>query len=131
MFAKRATAAKLSIQDIQDGNLIANERGNVVGVETYLGQVSRVSVIATVVDRYKATQERLSEEGRGFATLSLDDGTGVIRVKMWGELTQSLMQSKWETWFLLWGACGAFREKPTSTVSLYVRWTTRIGKRFE
>lgn len=90
MFAKRATAAKLSIQTIHEGDLIANEQGNIVGVQTHLGPVSRVSVIATVVDRYKATQERLTEEGKGFSTLSLDDGTGVIRVKMWGELSSKV-----------------------------------------
>ncbi len=92
MFAKRATAAKVAIQDIQDGELIANDQGNVVAVETFLGQVSRVNVMGTVVDRYQATQERLDEEGRGFATLTLDDGTGVIRVKMWGELAARLAQ---------------------------------------
>jgi len=90
MFAKRATAAKLSIQDLQDGELIANDQGNVVAVETYLGQVSRVSVIATVVDRYQATQERLDEQGKGFATITLDDGTGVIRAKMWGDLSAKI-----------------------------------------
>ncbi len=90
MFAKRATAAKLAIQDIQDGDLIANDQGNVVGVETFLGQVSRVNVIATVVDRFQATQERLDDDGKGFATISLDDGTGVIRAKMWGELAAKL-----------------------------------------
>ncbi len=90
MFAKRATAAKLAIQDIQEGDLIANDQGNVVGVETFLGQVSRVNVIATVVDRYQATQERLEDDGGGFATITLDDGTGVIRAKMWGDLAAKL-----------------------------------------
>ncbi len=90
MFSKRSTAAKVAIQDIQDGDLIANDQGNVVGVETFLGQVSRVNIIATVVDRYQATQERLDEEGKGFATITLDDGTGVIRAKMWGELAAKL-----------------------------------------
>lgn len=90
MFAKRATAAKLAIHDIQDGELIANDQGNVVGVETFLGQVSRVNIIATVVDRFQATQERLDDDGKGFATISLDDGTGVIRAKMWGELAAKL-----------------------------------------
>lgn len=111
MFAKRATAAKLSIQEIQDGNLIANERGNIVGVETYLGQVSRVSIIATVVDRYKATQERLSEEGQGFATLSLDDGTGVIRVKMWGELSAKLDAIQVGDLVLVVGRVRSFQEE--------------------
>jgi RPA family protein len=90
MFSKRSIAAKVAIQDIQDGDLIANDQGNVVGVETFLGQVSRVNIIATVVDRYQATQERLDDDGKGFATITLDDGTGVIRAKMWGELAAKL-----------------------------------------
>ena len=90
MFTKRATAAKVAIKDIQDGELIANDQGNVVGVETFLGQVSRVNIIGTVVDRYQATQERLDEDGKGFATITLDDGSGVIRAKMWGDLAAKL-----------------------------------------
>lgn len=92
MSFKRATAARVSIQDIQDGELVANEQGNVVAVETFLGQISRVNLIATVVDRFEVTQERLSEQGKGFATVTLDDGTGVIRVKMWGDLSAKLSQ---------------------------------------
>jgi RPA family protein len=90
MFAKRATAAKVAIKDLQDGELIANDQGNVVGVETFLGHVSRVNIIATVVDRYQAAQERLEEDGKGFATITLDDGSGVIRAKMWGDLAAKL-----------------------------------------
>ncbi|MDO8056314.1 MAG: OB-fold nucleic acid binding domain-containing protein [Candidatus Hermodarchaeota archaeon] len=92
MSFKRATAARVSIQDLQDGELVANEQGNVVAVETFLGQISRVNIIATVVDRFEATQERLDDQGKGFATVTLDDGTGVIRVKMWGELSAKLSQ---------------------------------------
>lgn len=55
----------------------------VVGVETHLGQVNRVNVIATVVDRFEGRRDEGEEEKR-FATLTLDDGTDVIRVKMWG-----------------------------------------------
>ncbi len=90
MFSKRSTAAKLAIQDIQDGELIANERGNVVGVTTYLGQISRVNIIATVVDRYTTPQERLDQGGKKFAAITLDDGTGVIRVMMWDEQSAKL-----------------------------------------
>lgn len=90
MFMKRSTAAKLAIQDIQDGELIANERGNVIGVTTYLGQISRVNIIATVVDRYTTPQERLDQGGKKFAAITLDDGTGVIRVMMWDEQSSKL-----------------------------------------
>lgn len=90
MYARRATAAKLAIRDIKEGNLLTSEQGNVVGVETHLGQVSRVNLLATVVDRFALTPERATEEGRGFSTVTLDDGTGVIRVKMWGELSSKI-----------------------------------------
>lgn len=111
MFAKRATAAKLSIQDLQDGELIANDQGNVVAVETYLGQVSRVSVIATVVDRYQATQERLDNQGKGFATITLDDGTGVIRAKMWGDLSAKIANIEIGNLVLVIGRIRSFQEE--------------------
>ncbi len=111
MFAKRATAAKLAIQDIQEGELIANDQGNVVGVETFLGQVSRVNIIATVVDRYQATQERLEEDGKGFATITLDDGTGVIRAKMWGELAARLADIQVGNLVLVVGRVRSFQDE--------------------
>ena len=92
MFAPRAIAAKLSIREITEGSLISREDGRIVGVETYLGQISRVNVIATVVDRFEATSPSDSEAGRGFATITIDDGTGALRVKMWGETTQQLAE---------------------------------------
>lgn len=92
MFMRRATAAKVSIRDITEGTPITGEEGRVVGVETHLGKVGRVSVVATVVDRFEGTREDEGQEGGGFATITLDDGTGVIRVKMWGEQSKKLAQ---------------------------------------
>jgi len=111
MFQKRSTAAKVAILDIQDGDLIANDQGNVVGVETFLGPVSRVNIIATVVDRYQATQDRLDEEGKGFATITLDDGTGVIRTKMWGELAATLADIKIGDLVLVVGRIRSFQDE--------------------
>ncbi len=111
MFAKRATAAKVAIKDIQDGDLIANDQGNVVGVETFLGKVSRVNIIATVVDRYQATQERLEEDGKGFATITLDDGSGVIRAKMWGDLAAKLGKIQVGDLVLVVGRIRSFQEE--------------------
>jgi hypothetical protein len=90
MFARRATAARVAIRDITEGTLIANAEGNVVGVDTFLGQISRVNLIATVIDRFEATRDQETEQGRGFATITLDDGSGVIRVKMWGNQTEKM-----------------------------------------
>ncbi|MFX1475893.1 MAG: OB-fold nucleic acid binding domain-containing protein [Promethearchaeota archaeon] len=83
MVPQRATAAKISIEEIVKGTLITRQGDRVVGVETHLGQVSRVNVIATVVDRFEGRRDEGEEEKR-YATITIDDGTDVIRVKMWG-----------------------------------------------
>jgi hypothetical protein len=41
-----------------------------------------------VIDLFQAASPREDSEGRGFATITLDDGTGVIRSKLWGELSR-------------------------------------------
>jgi len=73
--------------------LVTGDRG-MVGVETYLGVVSRVNILATVIDRFEkviGADEGVEGEGR-YAALTVDDGTGVIRVKAWGELGERLSQ---------------------------------------
>ncbi len=109
MFARRATAARVAIRDITEGTLIANAEGNVVGVDTFLGQISRVNLIATVIDRFEATRDQETEQGRGFATITLDDGSGVIRVKLWGEQTQKITDIKVGDWVLVIGKVRSFQ----------------------
>ncbi len=83
MIPRRATAAKITIQEILKGTLVVRHGDRVVGVETRLGQVNRVNVIATVVDKFEGRRDE-GEERKRFASLTLDDGTDIIRVKMWG-----------------------------------------------
>lgn len=90
MSMRRPTAAKVSIGDLVTGRPVMDEKGQTVAVETHLGQISRANVIATVVDLFQAAPTREDAEGRGFATMTLDDGTGVIRAKVWGELSRKL-----------------------------------------
>ena len=89
MGPQRATAAKISIKEILKGTLITREGDRVVGVETLRGQVNRVNLIATVVDKYEGKRDE-AEEGKRFASLTLDDGTDVIRVKMWGDSCEQI-----------------------------------------
>jgi len=90
MAMRRPTAAKVSIGELLTGRPVTDEKGQTVAVETRLGQISRANVIATVIDLFQAAATREEAEGRGFATITLDDGTGVIRAKLWGGLSQKL-----------------------------------------
>ncbi|MFX1562800.1 MAG: OB-fold nucleic acid binding domain-containing protein, partial [Promethearchaeota archaeon] len=111
MFMRRATAAKLSIRDIIEGTPITGAEGRVVGVETHLGKVGRANVIATVVDLFEGTREDEEQEGGGFTTITLDDGTGVIRVKIWGEMTQKLAHIKVGDLVLVIGKIRSFQDE--------------------
>lgn len=78
---KRLTAKKVRILDIVNGKYFP---GNVEEMSpsyiiTPLGQkISRVNLIATVIDKF------LSED-ENYSTITVDDGTGAIRVKFFGE----------------------------------------------
>jgi RPA family protein len=90
MSMRRPTAAKVSIGELVSGRPVTDDKGQTVAVETRLGRISRANIIATVIDLFQAAPPREDSEGRGFATITLDDGTGVIRAKLWGELSQKL-----------------------------------------
>jgi DNA polymerase III alpha subunit len=87
---RKSIAAKVSIGELVAGRPVTDEKGQTVAVETRLGQISRANVVATVIDLFQAAPTQEDAEGRGFATLTLDDGTGVIRAKVWGALSQKL-----------------------------------------
>jgi len=91
--------------------LVTGERG-MVGVETSLGVVSRVNILATVVDKFdrSAGGTRMEGEGR-YAALTLDDGTGVIRVKAWGDLSEKLAQIKVGDLVLVIGRIRSFQDE--------------------
>lgn len=44
-------------------------------------QISRINIIAGIIDKFT---------GEGYSTITLDDGTGTIRVKAWKEITALL-----------------------------------------
>lgn len=110
MVPQRVTAAKVYIQEIMKGTSITGHGDRVVGVETRLGQVNRVNVIATVVDRFESTRDE-GEEGKRYATITLDDGTDVIRVKMWGNSCEMLAQIEVGDLVLVIGKIRSFQDE--------------------
>ena len=110
MCPQRATAAKISIKEILKGTLITREGDRVVGVETSQGQVNRVNLIATVVDKFEGTREE-GDEGKRFASLTLDDGTDVIRVKMWGSACNQIEGIDFGDLVLVIGKIRRYREE--------------------
>lgn len=79
---KRETAYKQRIIDLQRGNQIfENFEGNQRFKFLELGskQIIRVNLIANVIDKY------ISDGERRFASITVDDGSGQIRVRVFGE----------------------------------------------
>lgn len=79
---KRETAYKLRILDILKGNQIfetveGNQRFKFL--ELGARQIIRINIIANVIDKYQSDGERR------FASLTLDDGSGQIRARVFGE----------------------------------------------
>ncbi len=76
MEKKRINSVKTKIQDIVEGKYVPQEGFNPNYVLTSYGKrLSRVRIAATVVDKF------VSESGK-FASVTLDDGTGTVRVKV-------------------------------------------------
>ena len=86
---KRETAYKLRIGDLLRGNPIFQESEDLNKRLKFLElgnkQIIRVNVIANVVDKYE------SEGDRRFASITLDDGSGQIRVRVFGEDMRKFM----------------------------------------
>lgn len=80
---KRETAYKLRINDLLRANQIFEETDSpnkrLRFVELGDKKILRVNVIANVIDKYE------SEGERRFASITLDDGSGQIRVRVFGE----------------------------------------------
>lgn len=80
---KREIAHKIRIGDLLRGNQIfeemegANKR--LKFIELGNKQISRVNIIANIVDKYESTGETR------FASVTLDDGSGQIRARVFGE----------------------------------------------
>ena len=83
---KRETAYKLRIGDLLKGNQIFDQSGTLENIKPRLlhielgnKKILRVNIIANVVDKFESQGETK------FATLTLDDGSGQIRVRVFGE----------------------------------------------
>lgn len=75
---KRRVAYKLRIGNILSGKQnIENER--LRNIEVFGKTVSRVNLIANVIDKF------IGEGEKKFGTITLDDGTGQIKAKVFGE----------------------------------------------
>lgn len=84
---KRETAYKLRIGDLLKANQIFDEdEANKRLQFAELGdkKIVRVNIIANVIDKYE------SEGERRFASITLDDGSGQIRARVFGEDTSKL-----------------------------------------
>ncbi|KXA95143.1 hypothetical protein AKJ65_02460 [candidate division MSBL1 archaeon SCGC-AAA259E19] len=80
----RSTAHKVKIEDLVNGEYVHSPEGEPNHLVTPWNQeVLRVNLVATVVDDF------IRDDG-GYATLTLDDGTGTIRAKGWSEGAEEL-----------------------------------------
>lgn len=82
-FKKREIAYKLRIGDLLRGNAIFQESEDLNKRLKFLElgnrQIIRVNLIANVVDKY------VSEGERRFSSITLDDGSGQLRARVFGE----------------------------------------------
>jgi len=77
---KRNVAYRFRIGDILKGKPIVNE-GKLIHLEVGDKKIVRVNIIANVVEKYSSTGEKK------YSSLTLDDATGQMRVKAFGEDT--------------------------------------------
>ncbi|MEK6915425.1 MAG: OB-fold nucleic acid binding domain-containing protein [Nanoarchaeota archaeon] len=80
---KRHTAYKLKIGDVLSGNQIVDGE-KLKFVEINGKNVARVNLIANVVDKF------IQDEEKKFASLTLDDSSGQIKLKTFGEDIEKL-----------------------------------------
>ncbi|MEX2737589.1 MAG: OB-fold nucleic acid binding domain-containing protein [Candidatus Wukongarchaeota archaeon] len=82
------TTVKIRVVDLVSGEYVPPSEGSPAFVRTRIGDVRSVRVLGTVVDRYER------EDERGFASLTVHDGSGVVRVKVWDENVSLLKDFK-------------------------------------
>lgn len=120
---KRYTAYKFSISQLAQGKLEFEKDPNDPSRENFKflafanKEVNRVNVIANVIDKYQ--QER-------YATLTLDDGTGTIRVKAFSDSLPLLESIKLGDTILALGTLRYFNNEiyilPNIIKQLDARW---------
>jgi RPA family protein len=99
-FKKRETAYKLRIGDILKANQIFEEdeglNKRLQFVEIGDKKILRVNIIANVIDKFE------SEGERKFASITLDDGSGQIRARVFGnEITKLQWASQGDTLIII------------------------------
>ena len=88
---KRNVAYKLRINDILIGKpAMDNERFSFL--ELGDKKIIRVNLIGNIVDRYEAGIENVNEDGKKYIFLTLDDGSGQIRLKIFGDEVEKLRE---------------------------------------
>lgn len=105
---KRNTAYKLSIGLVMNGNPELEKDGE--GRERFRAlalndkQVSRVNIIANVIDKFQSNE-------KAYTNLTIDDGTGNMRIKAFGDATPLLKEIELGDTILVIGRLGYFNEE--------------------
>ncbi len=80
------TAVRASISDIINGNYGEDNGPHVIS--PYGVELRRVVLVGFVVSKFN---KEASSEGKRFVSVTLDDGTDTIRLKVWGEEEAALL----------------------------------------
>lgn len=83
---ERMTAVRASISDIINGAYGEDNGPHVIS--PYGVELRRVVLVGFVVSRFS---KEASSEGKRFVSITLDDGTETIRIKVWGEDDATLL----------------------------------------
>ncbi len=107
---KRETAHKLRIGDLLKAKIILDESGEnpnprLQFVELGDKKILRVNIIANVIDKFE------SESERRFASITLDDGSGQIRARLFGEEIQKFQDLTQGDTMIIIGILKSFNEE--------------------
>jgi len=108
-FKKREIAYKIRIGDLLQGNKIfdqslqANQR--LLHLELGNKKLIRVNIIATVIDKY------VSDGEKRFSSLTVDDGSGQIKTRLFGEDIQKFNEFAQGDTILIIGFIRAFNDE--------------------
>ena len=115
----RQTAHKVCIKDLFNGVYVQQEGWLPNYIQVLDKQVSRINLIATVID--KQTFDSL-------ITISLDDGTGVIQAKTFNEDTKKLQNINIGDFILLIGRPRRYNEQLFLTIEIIKKIPPVWGK---
>ena len=84
---ERMTAIRASISDIVNGKFREDNGAHVIS--PFDVELRRVALVGFVVGKYHRDAE---SEGKRFESITLDDGSDTIRIKVWGEEDAALLE---------------------------------------